>query len=320
MLLYVAKRLGLAVIVIVVIMAMLGLLVNLVPGQPARIILGPRATPALIAQIDRSMGLDKPVYLQVWNFMWGVVHGNFGIDPFSRSAVDSELAAPLGNTLILSAVSMVLSIAVGVPLGVIAAVRQGGVVDAIVRGLSVLLLSIPAYVVGLLLLLLFSIKLHVLPALGSGSLSDPGGYFKLLIMPAVALSAFWWAYLARLVRSSMLEVLGEGFVRTSRAYGLRERVIRYRVALKNALVPVTALTGLMVGYILSGTVYVELIFERTGLGSLAISAIGNRDWPVVRAVVLIYGAAFIIGNLVADVAYRFLDPRMRLEEQADVFI
>lgn len=320
MALYIAKRLGLAVIVVVVIMAMLALLVDLVPGQPARIILGPRATPALIAEINRNMGLDKPVYEQVWDFMWGVVHGNFGLDPFSRSPVASELATPLGDTLVLASVSMVLSVAVGIPLGVIAAVRQGGIVDAIVRGLSVLLLSAPAYVIGLLLLLLLSIKFHVLPALGSGSISSPGVYFKLLIMPAVALSAFWWAYLARLVRSSMLEVLGEGFVRTARAYGLKERVIRYRVALKNALVPITALTGLMVGYILSGTVYVELIFERTGLGSLAISAIGNRDWPVVRAVVLIYGVAFILGNLVADVAYRFLDPRLRLEEQADVFI
>lgn len=320
MLLYMAKRLGLAVIVIVVIMAILGLLVNLVPGTGARDILGPRATPVLIAQIRANMGLNKPVYVQVWDFMWGVVHGNFGTDPFTKAPVAHELGAPLVNTLILSAVSLILSVAVGVPLGVIAAVRSGGIVDAVVRGLSVLLLSAPAYVIGLLLLLLLSIKFHVLPALGSGSLSDLGGYFKLLIMPAVALAAFWWAYLARLVRSSMLEVLGEDFVRTSRAYGLRERVIHYRVALKNALVPVTALAGLMVGYILSGTVYVELIFERTGLGSLALSAISDRDWPVVRAVVLIYGSAFILGNLIADVAYRFLDPRMQLEAKADVFI
>ncbi len=320
MLWYLAKRLGLAIIVIIIIMAMLGVLVHLVPGNPARIILGPRATPQLIKQIDRSMGLDKPVYVQVWDFMWGAVHGNFGTDPFSKASVSSEISSPLLNTLLLSGVSLLLSIGVGVPLGIIAAVRQGGIADAIVRGTSVLLLSVPAYVVALLLLLAFSVKFHVLPALGSGSFSDLGGYAEALVMPAIALSAFWWGYLARLVRSSMLEVLGESFVRTSRAYGLRERVIRYRVALKNALVPITALTGLMVGYILSGTVYVELIFERTGLGNLALSAIGNRDWPVVQAVVLIYGAAFILGNLGADVAYRILDPRMRLEEQSDVFI
>ncbi|MHB1929751.1 MAG: ABC transporter permease [Acidimicrobiales bacterium] len=320
MLLYLSKRIGLAVVVILVIMAMLALLVNLVPGDPARIILGPHATPQLIAEIRRTMGLDNPFYVQVWDFIWGAVRGNLGTDPFSKAPVASELGTPLLNTLALSVVSLVLSIVVGVPLGIVAAVRQGGIVDAVVRGASILLLSAPAYVIGLLLLLGLSVRVHFLPALGSGSFSDFGNYLERLVMPAVALSAFWWAYLARLVRSSMLEVLGEAFVRTSRAYGLKERVIRYRVALKNALVPVMALTGLMVGYILSGTVYVEVIFERTGLGNLAVASIGNRNWPVVRAIVLIYGAAFIIGNLLADVAYRFLDPRLRLEERADIFI
>jgi peptide/nickel transport system permease protein len=318
--LYLAKRLGLAVIVIVVIMVMLAVLVSLVPGDPARIVLGTHATPQLIAQVRRSMGLDNPVHVQVWDFIWGSVHGNFGTDYISHAAVSSELASPLLNTAILAIASIVLSIAVGVPLGIFAAVRQGGVADALVRGASAVLLSTPSYVIGLLLLLGFAVHLHVLPALGSGTPSDMSDYAARLIMPTVALSAFWWAYLARLVRSSMLEVLGEAFVRTSRAYGVRERVIRYRVALKNALVPVMALTGLMVGYILSGTVYVEVIFQRTGLGSLAVSSIGNRDWPVVRAVVLIYAAAFIVGNLVADVAYRFLDPRLRLEERAEVFV
>jgi peptide/nickel transport system permease protein len=319
-LLYVAKRLGLAAIVIVVIMAMLGALVNLVPGDPARIILGPHATPQLIAEVRRSMGLDNPIYVQVWDFMWQAVHGNLGTDFISKASVSSEIGSPLVNTLILSVVSLVLSVAVGVPMGILAAVRRGGVVDALVRSTSVVLLSTPSYVVGLLLLLAFAIDVHLLPALGSGSLSDLGGYAERLIMPSVALATFWWAYLARLVRSSMLEVLSEAFVRTSRAYGLKERVIFYRVALKNALVPVTALTGLMVGYILAGTVYVEVIFERTGLGNLAVAAIGNRDWPVVRAAVLIYAAAFIVGNLLADVAYRYLDPRLRLEERAEVFI
>lgn len=320
MLLYVAKRLGLAAVVIVVIMALLGALVNLVPGDPARIILGPHATPQLIAEVRRSMGLDNPIYVQVWDFMWQAVHGNLGTDFISKASVSSEIGAPLVNTLILSVVSLVLSVVVGVPMGILAAVRRGGIVDALVRGTSVVLLSAPSYVIGLLLLLAFAIDVHLLTALGSGSLSNLGGYAERLIMPSVALAAFWWAYLARLVRSSMLEVLSDPFVRTSRAYGLKERVIRYRVALKNALVPVTALTGLMVGYILAGTVYVEVIFERTGLGNLAIAAIGNRDWPVVRAAVLIYAAAFIVGNLLADVAYRFLDPRLRLEERAEVFI
>jgi peptide/nickel transport system permease protein len=319
-LLYVTKRLGLAAVVVLAIMTILSVLVHLVPGDPARIILGPHATPELIAKVRHTMGLDDPVPTQVWTFVSGAVQGDFGTDFLSQQPVSDELGTPLLNTAILSIVSVLLAIVVGVPLGIICAVRRGGIVDATIRGISMLLLSTPVYVIGLLLLILFAVRVHALPALGAGQLSDPVGFGERLIMPAVALSAFWWAYLARLVRSSMLEVLGQPYVRTSRAYGLREQTIRYRVALKNALVPVTALFGLMLGYVLAGTVYVEIIFNRVGLGNLAVSAIGNRDWPVVRAAVLIYAIGFILGNLLADLGYRWLDPRMRVEDRGEVFI
>jgi peptide/nickel transport system permease protein len=318
--LYLTKRVGLAVVVVVVIMVMLAVLVHLVPGDPARIILGTHATPQLIAQVRRTMGLDDPIWRQVWDFVWQAVHGNLGTDFISQAPVSSEIGTPLANTAILSLASVLLAIAVGVPLGIIAAVREGGIVDMLIRGTSMILLSTPVYVVGLLLLLLFAVQVHLLPALGAGSLSDVGDYAERLIMPAVALSAAWWAYLARLVRASMLEILDQPFVRTSRAYGVRERVIRYRVVLKNALVPVMALFGLMLGYVLAGTVYVEAIFGRIGIGDLAVSAMGNRDWPVVRACVLIYAVGFILGNLLADVGYRWLDPRLRLEARDEVFI
>jgi peptide/nickel transport system permease protein len=318
--LYLAKRVGLAAVVVVVIMVILAVLVNLVPGDPARIILGTHATPQLIAEVRRNMGLDNPVWLQVWDFIWQALHGNLGTDFISQAPVSSEIGAPFANTAILSLASVLLAILVGVPLGIIAAVRQGGLIDSLIRGVSMILLSTPVYVVGLLLLLLFAVQVHLLPALGAGSVSDLGGYLERLILPAVALSAAWWSYLARLVRASMLEILDQPFVRTSRAYGLRERAIRYRVVLKNALVPIMALFGMMLGYVLAGTVYVETIFGRTGLGNLAVSAIGNRDWPVVRACVLIYAVGFIAGNLLADVGYRFLDPRLRLEASDEVFI
>jgi peptide/nickel transport system permease protein len=319
-LLYLTKRLGLAAVVVVVIMVILAVLVHLVPGDPARIILGPHATPQLIAQVRHNMGLDDPILVQVWDFASGAVHGDLGTDFLSQQPVTSEVGTPLLNTAILSLASVLLAIVVGVPLGIICAVREGGFVDGTIRGISMLLLSTPVYVIGLVLLIVFAVRIHALPALGAGDLSDPVGYGERLIMPAIALSAFWWAYLARLVRASMLEVLGQPFVRTSRAYGVKEQTIRYHVALKNALVPVIALFGLMLGYVLAGTVYVEIIFNRTGLGNLAVSAIGNRDWPVVRAAVLIYAVGFILGNLFADLAYRWLDPRIRLEAQGEVFI
>jgi peptide/nickel transport system permease protein len=319
MVVYLLKRFVLTVVVLVVIVFLLVALVELIPGDPARVVLGNHATPQLIRQVRTNMGLDKPVWQQAWDFLWGAVHGDLGTDFISGSPVTSQLSSPLWNTLVLSGASMLISAGIGIPAGVLSAVHRGGLVDRAVRAVSMVLLSTPVYVIALILLLMLSIRVRLLPALGGGSFSDPLDYLERLVMPAFAVAVYWIAYLARLVRSSMLEVLEQDYVRTSRAYGVRENVIHYQVALKNALVPVIALLGLMLGYTLAGTVYVEQIFGRVGLGSLAVSAIGNRDWPVVRAVVLIYATAFVIGSLLADVAYRLLDPRLRVERDVEVF-
>jgi peptide/nickel transport system permease protein len=320
MFIYVAKRLALAIAVLVVIAFLLIALVTVVPGDPARTVLGTHATPELMRQVRQTMGLDEPVWEQTWNFLWGALHGDLGTDFITRAPVRDELGRPFVNTLVLSLASMVLAAAIGIPAGVVSAVNSGGVVDRIVRAVSMVLLSTPVYVVGLVLLLVLSVHFHWLPSLGGGSFSDPLDYARRLLMPAFALAVYWIAYLARLVRSSMLEVLEQDYVRTSRAYGVPEATINFRVALRNALVPIVALLGLMLGYTLAGTVYVEQIFGRVGLGSLALSSIGNRDWPVVRGVVLIYAVAFVLGSLLADVAYRVLDPRLRVEQDAGVFV
>jgi peptide/nickel transport system permease protein len=320
MVLYVAKRLALAVAVLVVIAFMLIALVEFVPGDPARTVLGTHATPELMRQVRSDMGLDRPLWEQTWNFLWGALHGDLGTDFITRAPVTSQIGNPLANTLVLSLTSMILAAAIGIPAGVVSAVNRGGIVDRVVRGVSMVLLSTPVYVVSLVLLLVFAVRVHWLPALGGGTFSDPLDYVQRLAMPAFALAVYWIAYLARLVRSSMLEVLQQDYVRTSRAYGVTERTINFRVALRNALVPIVALLGLMLGYTLAGTVYVEQIFGRVGLGSLALSAIGNRDWPVVRAVVLIYAVAFVLGSLLADIGYRILDPRLRVEQDAGVFV
>ena len=320
MLLYVLKRLGLAVVVLVVIVFLLVTLVEFVPGDPARVVLGNHATPELMRQVRSNMGLDKPVWTQVWQFLWSALHGDLGTDFINQAPVASEIGTPLVNTLLLSVTSVLIATVLGIPAGVVSAIHRGGLTDRLLRGTSMVLLSTPVYVIALVLLIALSVKVRLLPALGAGTLSDPAGYAERLLMPAVALALFWAAYLARLVRSSMLEVLEQDYVRTARAYGLTDRVVHFKVALKNALVPIVALLGLMLGYTLAGTVYVEVIFGRVGLGSLAISAVGNRDWPDVRAVVLIYAVAFVIGNLLADVAYRLLDPRLRMETRAEVFV
>ncbi|RLV49069.1 ABC transporter permease [Nocardioides mangrovicus] len=320
MLTYIIKRLALALLVLVLVTVLLVILVQLVPGDPARAILGNHATPDLIAQVRANLGLDRSVPHQAWDFLSHAVRGDLGDDYLTGQPVTSELGASLVDTAVLTLASVVLALVVGIPAGIVAANRPGGMVDAVIRAVSVVLLSMPPYVVALLLLLWFAVDNHVLPALGAGDLSQPGDYLQHLVLPAIALAVFWWAYLARLVRASMLEVLSQPYVRTARAYGLPPRVVTLRVALKNALMPVTALTGLLLGYVLAGTVYVEVIFNRPGIGSLAISAVATRDWPVVRAIILVYAAAFVIGGLLADLAYRVLDPRLRLEDGSGVFV
>ena len=307
-----------AVLVIVLVMVFLALMVHLVPGDPAKIILGQRATPQLIAQVRAQMGLSKPVPAQVWDFIVGAVQGNLGTDFVSQAPVGSLIAQAFPDTFVLAITSMILSVLVGVPLGVLVASRPNGLLDRTVGGVSMVLISALPYVFSLVLLLIFAVHWHLLPALGTGSRSSPGDYLQHLILPAIALAIPWWGYIPRLVRASMLEVLGSPYIRTARSLGYRERTIFYKYAFKNALVPVAALFGLMLGYSLAGTIYAESIFGRSGLGSLALGAIADRNWPIIRGTVLVYALFYIAGNLVSDLSYRFLDPRIRVEQGVEV--
>jgi peptide/nickel transport system permease protein len=263
------------------------------------------------------MGLDDPIALQVWHFVSGAVQGDLGTDFVQSVPVTSLIGQVLPDTLALAFVSILLALLVGIPLGIALARWPGGILDRVTHGLSMIFISAPAYVTSLVLLLIFAVKLRYLPAIGAGQAAAPLDYLKHLILPAAALAVFWWGYLPRLLRATMLEVLGTQYIRNSRAFGLRERVIFYRYALRNALLPLVALFGLMMGYSLTGTVYAENIFSRPGLGSLALAAIGARDWPVIRGVVLMYALFFIFGNLLSDLSYRVLDPRIRLEDDVE---
>jgi len=315
---YLIKRIAMAVLVIVLVMVLLALLVHLVPGDPAKIILRQRATPQLIAQVRAEMGLNKSILAQVWDFVIGALQGNLGTDFVSQAPVSSLIAQALPDTFILAFTSMILSVLVGVPLGVFVASRPNGLLDRTIGAISMVLISALPYVFSLGLLLIFAVHWHLLPALGTGSPSSPGDYLRHLILPAIALAIPWWGYIPRLVRASMLEVLGSNYIRTARSLGFRERTIFYKYAFKNALVPVAALFGLMLGYSLAGTIYAETIFGRSGLGSLALGAIADRNWPVIRGTVLIYALFYIFGNLVSDLSYRFLDPRIRVEKGVEV--
>jgi peptide/nickel transport system permease protein len=311
---YLLRRLGMTAAVVLVVIVFLAVLARIVPGDPVTLIMGPRASPEFAAQVREEMGLDLPVWQQVGSYLGGVLRGDLGDDFISRQPVSEILAANLPHTIILAVTALGIAAAVGIPLGVFAGTRPGSLADSITSLLSVSMITMPSFVSGLLLLLIFPVLLGVLPATGAGDLASPLDYLRHLILPALALAVVWIGYLARVVRSSMLEVMGANYIRAARAQGIREGMIAYRYALKNAIIPTVALLGVSLGDLLGGAVFVEVIFSRPGLGSLIVDSISTRNYPIVQGGVLVIAIMFVLANLVTDLSYRFLDPRIRVEE------
>ena len=312
MLSYILKRILTTVVVLLLVTVFLSLLVHILPGDPAKAILGPRANPSLIAKIRSEMDLDQPAWVQTGRFVWKVVHGNLGKDLFTGRPINELLADVLPHTFILAWVSLGLAVLLGIPLGVYSATHPNSWLDRLTTIASISLITIPAYVAGLFLLLIFAVQLKVMPAIGLGESGNLADYVMHLILPAVALAISWVGYLARLVRASLLEVLSETYIRAARAAGLSQRLILYKYALKNALIPTVAVLGVGLGNLMGGAVFVEIIFARPGMGMLILSAIQTRNYPIVRAGVLVVAFFFVLANLLADLAYTYLDPRIQL--------
>jgi peptide/nickel transport system permease protein len=302
-----------ALIVVVLSMTFLSTLVHIIPGDPVAIILGPRASPEMSAIVRKEMDLTSPVPLQVWHFIENAAQGSLGRDFVSQLPVTSLIGNALPHTMILAIASLGLAVLLGIPLGVYAATHANSPLDRVTGVVSVALITLPPYVAGLLLLLLFSVYLHWLPAIGVGSFSHPVDYLRHLVLPTFALALSWIGYFARLIRTSMLEVLNANHIRTARAFGVEDRVIFYKYALKNAIIPTVAVMGVGLGTLMGGAIFVEVIFTRPGLGSLIFQSIETRNYPIVRGGVLVIAVLFVAMNLLADLSYRFLDPRIRVE-------
>ncbi len=309
---YLLKRFLMTVLVLLLVTVYLTLLIHVVPGDPAKTLLGPRANPELIAKVRAAMDLDKPVPVQVGNVVWNLLHGDLGTDVFTGRPIGELIASALPHTLILAWVSLGLAALIGVPLGVYSATHPDSWLDRITAVFSISFITIPSYVGGLFLLLLFAVQLKVMPAIGLGQEGDILDYIKHLILPATALAITWIGYLARLVRASLLEVLNQTYIRAAMAAGLSQRQIFYKYALKNAIIPTVAVLGIGVGNLMAGAVFVELIFTRPGMGSLIYNAIQARNYPIVRAGVLVVAFLFVLANLLADLVYTYLDPRIQL--------
>jgi peptide/nickel transport system permease protein len=309
---YLIKRLLMTFLVLVLVTVYLTLIVHIVPGDPAKSLLGPRANPERIAKIRAEMHLDKPVLEQLGIALWNLVRGDLGTDLFTGRRISELVYAALPHTLILAWSSLSLAVLIGIPLGIYSATHPDSWLDRFTAIISISFITVPSYVGGLFLLLLFAVRLQVMPAIGLGEEGNVLDYIKHLILPATALAITWVGYLARLVRASLLEVLNQTYIRAEMAAGIPQRKIYYRYALKNAIIPTVAVLGVGVGKLMAGAVFVELIFTRPGMGTLLYNAIQARNYPVVRAGVLTVAFLFVAANLLADIVYTYLDPRIQL--------
>jgi peptide/nickel transport system permease protein len=287
-------------------------LVHLIPGDVAQILLGTQATDQQIETLRRTFGLDRPLPVQYVDWLSHVLRGDFGVSFRTNRAVLPDLVARFGVTLQLTLLSMLIALAVAIPLGAASATRRGRMTDGVSRVVALLGLSIPNFWLGTLLILFVSLVLHWLPPVGFVSLLDnPWLGIQTLILPALALGTAVAAFIMRMVRSSLLEVLRQDYIRTAYAKGLKDQSVLYRHALKNAFIPVLTVIGVQIGYLLGGAVIIESIFSLPGMGRFLLDSISNRDYSIVQGGVLFIALIFCLVNLSVDLVYGWLDPRIR---------
>ena len=307
MLRYIFGRMTLTIPVLVGAAVLIFLLMQLVPGDAVSAVMagGAKLSPEQQVEMREALGLNRPLLVQLGDYLGGLVQGDLGRSTRSDRTVLSMVSAQISSTLILVFAGMAVAIIVGVPLGVLAARRRNSFVDTLAMGTAVLGLSIPQFWFGLMLILLFAVNLGWFPALSSGG-------FDGLVLPAVALGVAEAAVLARLVRSSLIESLEQDYITTARAKGSSDRRVTWRHGLRNALVPVITMIGLQVGNLLGAAVVIEMLFARQGLGQLVVNSILRRDLPVLQGSILILAAIFVVINVVVDILYKVLDPRVKL--------
>ncbi|NBC95080.1 MAG: ABC transporter permease subunit [Deinococcus-Thermus bacterium] len=301
---YLLQRIVGVVLTVVFVGITIFLMVRILPGDPARVIAGVLATEQDVQRIRVELGLDEPLPVQAGIFLRDLAQGDLGVSARTSNPVLDEIGARLPATLSLATAGMLLAVAIGIPLGAWAAARAGSAADLLVSTFVLFGISLPVYWLGLMLIILFSIRLRWLPAAGAeGPLS--------LILPALTLAAFSVAFIARITRSSMLEVLRQDYVRTAHAKGVGRRAVEWRHALRNALPPVVTVIGLQFGELLGGAILTETVFGWPGLGRLLVDSIFARDYPMVQGLVIVFAAMFAVVNLIVDLTYERIDPRVR---------
>ncbi len=308
---FIGKRLISAVAALLGALVVMFLVVRLIPGDPALILLGDSYTPEAYAATREALGLDKPLPVQLANYMRDVLRGDFGSSFRTSRPVMPQLLEQFPFTAYLAVIGLMIAVLVGVPTGVLSALRRNSWWDQGAMVVALLGVCTPSFWLGVLLMLLFSLRLDWLPAVGGGTLGQPITVLRHVVLPAMTLGLASAALIARLSRSALLEVLGQDYVRTARSKGLRERAVISHHALRNALVPIMTVVGIDLGRMLAGTTVVEIVFSRPGIGHLLINAVKTRDYPQIQGAIVFYIALIILVNALVDVLYSAIDPRIR---------
>lgn len=304
MLRYIIRRVLISIPILLLVVTLVFFAFQLIPGDPARMYAGEQAPLEQVEAIRKEMGLDRPVLVQYTSYLVRLIQGDMGNSLFTRRTVALEIGSRYGKTFSLAVAAILVATAFGITMGAVSALYRGRLPDLLVTVISLLGISIPVFWLGLLMMYLFSVTLGWLPSAGSGT-------WKHYIMPTISLSVFSLAFIARMTRSALLETIQQDYVRTARAKGVRERMVLLLHSLRNALLPVTTVVGLRFGYMVGGAVVTEQVFAWPGLGQLLITAVGQRDIPLVQGLLLVFAGSFVAVNLMVDILYASLDPRIR---------
>jgi peptide/nickel transport system permease protein len=312
MLSYILRRLAATVPVLFTVAVMVFLMLRLTPGDPAAIIAGDNASSQQILEIRQKLGLEEPIIKQFFIWLGNLLRGDLGESFFFRKTIVELISERIEPTLSLAFLTIVLAVVIAIPLGVLAAYKQGTWIDRIVMGFSVIGFSVPVFVIGYLLVYIFAIKLGWFPVQGYQRLAGGiGPWFRSLVLPALTLSVIYIALIARMTRTSVLEVLSEDYIRTARAKGQTEMKVLFQHALKNAAVPIATVVGIGIALLIGGVVVTESVFSIPGLGRLTVDAVLARDFPVIQAIILAFSFVYVLINLIVDLSYTIFDPRIR---------
>jgi peptide/nickel transport system permease protein len=314
MLIYILKRILMAIPVIILVSVVTFSLIHIAPGDPVQMLLGIYGDPGLVGVLQKQLNLDEPIAVQYFLWVKNLMRGDLGVSFRSKTPVSEMIMERFPRTLLLSVLGLGLSVIFSIIGGVIAAARRNSAIDISMMTFAIVGISIPEFWMAILLILFFSVYLKILPVMGYiPFFQDPLESIKHLVLPALALGVAQASITARMTRSEMLEILGQDYIKTARAKGLRENTVIFKHALKNALIPIITVIGVQFAFLMGGTVVIEQIFVYPGLGQLAITAIFNRDYPVVQGVVLFTSLIFIVINLFVDIIYTALNPKVKLD-------